>query len=198
MALRCHFLYNKRMNNILDISNKEDFYNWLNTNFDKEDECYLKVKRGKPVIGIFSYLDAVEAALCFGWIDSKQIKIDNVIYQRFSPRKKGSPISELNKERVRRLIKLGLMTEAGLKAIPNLNKEYKPDKVVINALIKANVYETFLSFHPLYQRIRIYNVSFYKKINKKTYKAALKHLIDQTRKNKMFGEWNDYGRLLDY
>lgn len=186
------------MNNILDISNKEDFYNWLTANFDKEDECYLKVKRGKPVIGIFSYLDAVEAALCFGWIDSKQIKIDGVIYQRFSPRRKGSPISELNKERVRRLIKLGLMTEAGLKAIPNLNKEYKPDKVVINALIKANVYETFLSFHPLYQRIRIYNVSFYKKINKKTYKAALKHLIEQTRKNKMFGEWNDYGRLLDY
>ena len=186
------------MDNILNFNKQEQFYNWLKANFNNEQECYVSVKRGKPIEGYLSYLDAVEAALCFGWIDSKQIKIDNVIFQRFSPRKKSSPLSELNKERIRRLIKLGLMTEAGLKAAPTYNKEYKPDKTVINALIKANVYEIFLSFHPLYQRIRIYNVSFYKKVNKKTYKAALKHLIDQTRKNKMFGEWNDYGRLLDY
>ena len=72
------------------------------------------------------------------------------------------------------------------------------DKDVEEALRKARCYSKFKSFPTLYQRVRAYNVSFYKKIDKLAYEKALSHLIDQTKKGIMFGEWNDYGRLLDY
>ena len=51
---------------------------------------------------------------------------------------------------------------------------------------------------PLYQRIRAYNVAFYKKRNSAMFEQALDHLIAETKQGRMFGEWNDYGRLLDY
>lgn len=60
----------------------------------------------------------MEEALCFGWIDSTVKKLDTgITIQRLSPRKKGSIWSELNKERCRRMEKLGKMTQAGKKSI---------------------------------------------------------------------------------
>lgn len=184
------------MQNILDVKNRNEFRNWLINNSDKEKECWVNAVRKKPDDHSFIYLDAVEEALCFGWVDSVQKSINGVNYQRFSPRKKNSPWTELNKERARRLIKLGLMTNKGKKVLPDMR--YKVDIDVINELKKARVYSKFKSFPPLYQRIRIYNVSFYKNKDKKTYQSALKHLIEKTKNNEMFGEWNDYGRLVTY
>jgi hypothetical protein len=69
---------------------------------------------------------------------------------------------------------------------------------VIKRLKEARVYSKFKEFPALYQRIRVYNVAFYRHRDKKTYDAALAHLIEKTKKGEMFGEWNDYGRLLDY
>ena len=56
----------------------------------------------------------------------------------------------------------------------------------------------FKQFPALYQRIRAYNVAFYKKRKgyEETYAKALTHLIAETKKGRMFGEWNDYGRLI--
>ena len=180
------------------ISSREEFRNWLKNNSKKENEVFVLCKRCKPSSNVFSYIDAVEEAICFGWIDSIYKKIDGVNLQRFSPRKKNSPWTELNKERARRLIKLGLMDDEGKKILPNLDKEFKIPKSFINLLIKNEIYETFLSFPALYQRIRVYNILFYKDLDKKMYKAALKHFIEQTKKGKIYGEWNDYGRLINY
>ena len=181
----------------LNIKNRNQFREWLLLNASNEGECFLILKRGKPKDdGAFYYLDAVEEALCFGWIDSTSKKVDGVTLQRFSPRKKNSHWSELNKERVRRLIKLGLMTPLGRKMLPKMT--FKMDKDVEEALKRARCYSKFKSFPTLYQRVRAYNVSFYKKIDIQAYEKALSHLIDQTKKGIMFGEWNDYGRLLDY
>ena len=186
--------------NILDINNRQDFREWLLNNANKEKECFVIVNRSKPVNeSILYYLDAVEEALCFGWIDSTQKVIDEKRYQRFSPRSKRSPWTELNKERCRRLIKLGLMKESGYKVLPPLGpRSYKLDKDIEKALKKERCYKMFKSFPPLYQRVRGYNVSFYKNRDYKIYKASLRHLIEETKKGHMFGEWNDYGRLLDY
>jgi hypothetical protein len=73
--------------------------------------------------------------------------------QCFTPRKRNSPWTELNKERVRRLERLGLMTDAGRN---------------------------------------------YKTRDKGLYEQTLFHLVTETKARRMFGEWNDYGRLLDY
>lgn len=187
------------MDNILILSSREEFRDWLINNASIEKECWVNCKRIKPDGKSFIYLDAVEEALCFGWIDSVWKNVNGTFLQRFSPRTKNSPWTELNKERARRLIKLGLMTEQGYKVLPPLGpRSFKIDKDTEEALKKARCYKTFKSFHPLYQRIRAYNVSFYKSLNEDAYKKALNHLIEETKKGKMFGEWNDYGRLLNY
>ncbi|MBP5467493.1 MAG: thymidylate synthase [Clostridia bacterium] len=186
--------------NILDIKNRQDFRRWLERNEKTESECWVAVKRGKPVDEtVFYYIDAVEEALCFGWIDSTTKEIDGKRMQRFSPRKQGSLWTELNKERVRRLIKLGLMTDAGRKVLPPLGKNsFQIDKGIEITMKNAGAWTTFKSFPPLYQRVRAYNVTFYKKRSPEAYEKALSHIIAETKKGKMFGEWNDYGRLLNY
>lgn len=188
------------MVNVLKVKNKEEFRLWLKDNHLKEKECWIELKRGKPINNnVFYYLDAVEVALCFGWIDSVYKKIEGKTYSKFTPRRKNSPWTELNKERVRRLIKLNLMDESGLKVLPDMKiSSFKIDKDLVKALKENRVYSKFKSFPSLYQRVRAYNVTFYKSWNKELYEKALTHLIECTKNNKMFGEWNDYGRLLDY
>ena len=182
---------------LIDITRAE-FRAWLMENAATEKECFLAVKRGRPTDeSVLYYLDAVEEALCFGWIDSVQKKVDGVLLQRFSPRKKGGLWTELNKARVARLERLGLMTDAGRKALPQNVDGFTPDPEVVFSLKAAGVWETFCTFPPLYQRVRLYNVAFYKGRNKEAYDRALAHLIDQTAKGRLFGEWNDYGRLTE-
>ena len=185
--------------NILQIHNRKEFRAWLETNHAEATECWVCVKRGRPTDDhTFWYLDAVEEALCFGWIDSRGRYIVDVLMQRFSPRRSNSPWTELNKERVCRLERLGLMTDAGRRVLPPMGaRSFRIDKDIEAALKAARAWTKFKSFPSLYQRIRAYNVAFYKKRDAQMYQQALSHLIEETKKGKMFGEWNDYGRLLD-
>ncbi len=187
------------MDNVLSFASREEFRAWLDEHSESEDECWLEAKRIAPKEGSFVYLDAVEEAICFGWIDSWVKKEGERVFQRFSKRKKGSHWTELNKERARRLLKLGLMDPRGKAVLPPLGpRSFKMDEELIAELKKARAYKTFKAFPPLYQRVRTYNVVFYRNIDPKAYENALSHLIKETKKGKMFGNWNDYGRLLDY
>ena len=187
------------MKNILDLSSRREFREWLENNAATETECWIAVRRGRPSDDkIFLYVDAVEEALCFGWIDSTVKKVDGIALQRFSPRKKNGPWSELNLARVRRLEALDLMTDAGRAVLPKPNERSAAiDKDVCSALKKARVWSKFKSFPPLYQRVRAYNVAFYKNRNSAAYEKALARLIEETKKGRTFGNWNDYGRLTD-
>ena len=186
--------------NILNVSNRQEFRSWLMEHAGSENECWVEGKRGKPKDDDqLYYLDAVEEALCFGWIDSTFKKIDGRSLQRFSPRRKGSRWTELNKERVRRLEKLGLMTDLGRAVLPEMDVDrFKIDAEVETALKKARVYSKFKQFPALYQRIKAYNIAFYKTRDKSAYERMLTRLIEETKTGNMYGEWNDYGRLLDY
>ena len=185
--------------NILKIKDRAAFRRWLFENASHETECWVAVKRGKPVdADNLYYLDAVEEALCFGWIDSTQRLVDGVRMQRFTPRRKNSLWTELNKERVHRLERLGLMTDAGRAVLPPMGlRSFKVDPEIEAAFKKARAWSKFMSFPPLYRRIRAYNVAFYKKRDPETYERALARLIDETKKGRMFGEWSDYGRLTE-
>lgn len=180
-----------------DITNRSAFRQWLMENHHSASEVWVCVKRGKPDdSATFWYLDAVEEALCFGWIDSTNKLIDGKRMQRFSPRKKTSPWTELNKERVRRLERLGLMTDTGRRVLPPMGaRSFAFDEEIVAAMKAARVWTKFRTFPPLYQRIRVYNVAFYKKRNRQMYEQALAHLIAETSRGRLFGEWNDYGRL---
>ena len=185
--------------NILNVKNRSEFRSWLIENGGIETECWIDVRRGRPVDDDhFWYLDAVEEALCFGWIDSTQRMIGGIRMQRFSPRKRNSSWTELNKERVRRLEKLGLMTDAGRAVLPPMGpRSFRVDPDIESALKKARCWTKFRSFPALYQRVRAGNTAFYKKRDPGMYELMLSHLINKTKKGLMFGEWNDYGRLSD-
>ena len=183
--------------NVLDVTSRAAFRQWLQENAATERECWVALKRGRPTEdGSFYYLDAVEEALCFGWIDSTVRMIDGRAMQRFSPRKRQSPWTELNKARVRRLEALGLMTDAGRAVLPAMGpRSFRIDPALEAALKTARCWAQFRRFPPLYQRVRAYNVTFYKERNPAAYARGLQHLIETTRKGQMFGQWNDYGRL---
>ncbi len=190
---------NLDLKNILEVKNRCQFREWLRNNYDKEQECWIYCKRGKPIDDThFWYLDAVEEALCFGWIDSTIKTTEHGVAQRFTPRKSGK-WSELNKERCRRLEKLGLMTEAGKRVLPDMSLDsFRMDKEIVKRLkANDNLWKNFLLLPPLYQRVRINTIQIAKK-NKELYENRLDKFIENTAKGKLYGDWNDYGRLLDY
>ncbi|WP_018143799.1 YdeI/OmpD-associated family protein [Alloscardovia criceti] len=78
------------------------------------------------------------------------------------------------------------------------SRNFKIDAELEAALKQARVWSKFRQFPPLYQRVRAYNVSFYKKKNPETYRKSLERLMQETQKEHMYGEWNGYVRLLDY
>ena len=133
--------------NLLNIKNRDELRQWLLENHNKELECWVVAKRGRPVDDeTFWYIDAVEEAMCFGWIDSTTKKMDSgVTAQRLAPRRKGSLWSELNKERFRRMERFGQMTNAGRAVLPDMSeKGFVIDKDILNALqADAEVWENF-------------------------------------------------------
>jgi len=98
----------------------EDLYSWFLENSLEKHEVFVRISRKKPenCEGMLSYYDAVNAALCFGWIDSTLRNMDGVLVQRFSPRKKNSHWTELNISRCKELYNKGLMHPEGIKACP--------------------------------------------------------------------------------
>jgi uncharacterized protein YdeI (YjbR/CyaY-like superfamily) len=93
------------------------FRAWLDANHDRADELWIGYyKQGVPKTSM-TYPEAVEEALCFGWIDGKARRInDEVAGQRFTPRRKGSNWSAINIAKVAELSAAGRMHPAGQRA----------------------------------------------------------------------------------
>lgn len=123
----------------LYISNRKEWRKWLKENHSIVKEVWLiyyKKHTGKPRI---PYDDAVEEALCFGWIDSTIKRIDDEKYcQKFTPRNDKSNWSELNKKRVSKLIKQKIMTKAGKNKI-NVAKKNGKWSMKIEAVKQFNM-----------------------------------------------------------
>lgn len=181
----------------LYVSNRREWRSWLIKNNRKEKEIWLiyyKKNSGKKRI---PYNDAVEEALCFGWIDSTVKKMDDERFaQRFTPRRSKSPISEMNKERVRMMIKKKRMTKFGLDAIAyyfnpekdlNLGEKIIISKDILKEL-KANreAWKNFKLFSESYKRIRLSYLED-QRDNDKVFQRSLQYFLRMTEKNKKFG-----------
>lgn len=143
----------------LYVVDRNDWRAWLEAHFDSAEEIWLifpKKASGKVRI---LYNDAVEEALCFGWIDSIVKSLDEEhSVQRFSPRRTSNKTySQPNKERLNWLLAHGLVHPS----MEAMAREAVKDEFVFPAdilgAIKANVkaWEHFPSFSPAYQRIRL-------------------------------------------
>lgn len=104
-------------NKTVYVNTREDWRLWLQENHDSEDCVWLVYYKKHTRKRSIPYADAVEEAICFGWIDGQIRRIDDERYiQRFTPRRRGSIWSELNIERARKMIRQGRMTQSGLEA----------------------------------------------------------------------------------
>lgn len=97
---------------------RAEWRTWLSANRERRDGLWIVYRKKSSDLEGPVYDDLVEEALCFGWIDSQSRRADDErIIQWFSPRRKGGLWSALNKQRIERLTREGLMAEAGLAAI---------------------------------------------------------------------------------
>ncbi len=174
----------------LYVKDRSEWRSWLDKNSKNSEGIWLlyyKKSSGKPRI---PYEDAVEEALCFGWIDSQIKKIDGERYaQRFTPRKPGSRWSALNVLRAKKLIEEGRMTAAGLVAFspPDTRKAAPmptqlPRDLEEKFKEKVKAWDNFNRFPPSYRRITIGWVASAKK--EETKLKRLKQLIDFSAENK--------------
>ena len=185
----------------LYVTDRRRWRSWLAKNHASANEIWLiyyKVNSGKPRI---PYNDAVEEALCYGWIDSTLKKLDKDCYaQRYSPRRKYSKLSVMNRERIRRLMENGKMTAFGLEKIkhhlaentgndtdtPEF-KDFKSPADILEELKRDTiVWDNFCKFPDSYKRIRIGWIDG-ARIRPEEFQKRLKYFIKMTSKNKMFG-----------
>ena len=173
----------------LYVTNRDDWRNWLEEHYRNEKEIWLVYYRkqaGKPRI---PYNDAVEEALCFGWIDSITKNLDQERYvQRFTPRKPQSKFSQTNKERLKKLIEQGKVIPELLVSLDDVgldNFEYPTD---IMAAIRKNeqAWENFQRYSGSYQRIRIAYIDGVRN-RRGGFEKRLKHFIRMTEQDKKFG-----------
>ncbi len=175
--------------------NRSAWREWLSEPHQTRTEIWL-LSNDRAAEPTLTYLDAVEEAICFGWIDGIQKRFStHELAQRFTPRKQRSNWTELNKERARRLIRLELMTEAGKATLPDLQVEFVVAEDILAVLrSKPAAWSNFLEFPDLYRRVRIGYIEEMRK-NSNEFERRLQNFVSKTTDNKMFGNWNDGGRL---
>jgi uncharacterized protein YdeI (YjbR/CyaY-like superfamily) len=177
-------------------SNRNEWRKWLQKNHTLKKVIWLVYYRKVTGKTRIPYNDAVEEALCFGWIDSTLKKLDDErLAQRFTPRRKDSGLSQANKERIDKLIAEGKMTQAGLDAVAHV---YTPDKITQDIFVipedilgplKANpqAWENFQNFPEAYKRIRIAYIDTRRRHGREMFETSLKNFINKTVKNKRIG-----------
>jgi len=146
--------------------NRMEWRAWLEENHAQANEVWLVFYKRRTGTSPLAYNDAVEEALCFGWIDGVRRALDDRRYMhRLSPRKSDSKWSELNKARAQRMLDTGLMNPSGLRAIDEAKRNghwaapvRRPPAAPISAEFKSHLRknkkaaEFFASLAPSHRR----------------------------------------------
>ena len=173
-------------------SSPQEFYDWLEEHHDTEAEVYVgywKKHTGKPSL---TWSEAVDQALCFGWIDGRVNGIDDERHmQRFTPRKPTSNWSKVNVEKVQKLIEAGRMRPAGIAAFERRREDRTgiysferddepemPPEFEERFKAKPAAWEFFQAQPPGYRRTAIHLVTSAKK--PETRQRRLNQLIEDS------------------
>ena len=182
--------------NLLDIHTREELYRWYQKNHEKVSDFWLRVNRGREDCpGVVRYVDAVEVALCFGWIDSTMKRIDDgKPVQHFTPRRKNSNWCERNLIRCRRLVQSGEMTPAGLAAAPDLDPALFVFEDWVQDAIKADpqAWAHYCAFPENYRRIRVDFIQHYRATGREAEaQKALEKFVLSCHNGKMLPGWEE-------
>ena len=170
-------------------ANRQEWRAWLEKNYKTANEIWLVYPKKHSGLSRIPYNDAVEEALCFGWIDSITKGIDEDRHaQRFTPRKPKSSYSQTNIERLRRLIDQHKLMPEVLESVGDIvtqEYEFPPD---IMRSLNANpvAWENFQSYSRSYQRIRIAFIDSARK-RPEEFEKRLQNFLNKTEQDKQFG-----------
>jgi uncharacterized protein YdeI (YjbR/CyaY-like superfamily) len=174
-------------NKIEYFENRKDWRKWLIENFDAADEIWFVFPNKSSGEKRITYNDAVEEALCFGWIDStiKAFDKEHKI-QRFTPRNPKSAYSQANKERLKRLLDNKMIHPKFEVTVQNvLSEPFMFPKDIIDRLKEdKTVWKNYQQFSDAYKRIRVAYVEAARK-RPEEFEKRLDYFIDKTKKNKM-------------
>lgn len=113
----------------LEFKTQDDWRKWLQENHAIAQLAWLKFAKKNSGATTLSYEEAIEVALCYGWIDSLKKGFDERYWlQKFSPRRAKSIWSQVNREKAETLIKTGLMKPAGLEEVDRAKADGRWDK----------------------------------------------------------------------
>lgn len=180
----------------LYLTQRDDWRAWLAENFQQEAEIWLiypKKASGKPRI---PYNDAVEEALCFGWIDSIIKSYDEESStQRFSPRRAKSSYSQPNIERLKWLYENDLLHPSLRESVKELiQREFIfPEDILKEVQANKTAWKHYQAFSPAYQRIRVAYIDTARK-HPEIFEKRLANFIRKCEQNKQIG----YGGIDKY
>jgi uncharacterized protein YdeI (YjbR/CyaY-like superfamily) len=177
--------------------NRREWRAWLAKHHKTAPDIWLVYytkESGKPRV---AYSDAVEEALCYGWIDGQHKGIDKHSWgQRFSPRRRTSSLSAMNRERVRRLIAAKKMTKAGLASIAHVfdatmdhveKRKWQLPADIAKALKRdPAVWKNFQKFTQAYKEIRIGWIVAARH-RREAFEQRLRYFVKMTKQGKRFG-----------
>ncbi len=171
----------------LNIKTRTEWRNWLQHNFNIENEVWLVYPKKSTGEQRIQYNDAVEEALCFGWIDSvnKTLDKDHSI-QRFTPRQSKSSYSQPNKERLKWLYEKKLIHHLFLDTVKEtISIEFVFPLDILDEIKKdKTVWSNYIKFSEPYKRIRIAYIDSARKRPDEFIKR-LTNFIQKTRNNKL-------------
>jgi uncharacterized protein YdeI (YjbR/CyaY-like superfamily) len=193
-------MINYNLKDAILFRNKKNWREWLEENHNKIKGIWLIHYKKKSNKKSINHYDAVEEALCFGWIDSTLKRIDEEKYiLRYTPRKNKSVWSKINKETAERMILQGKMTKAGLEKInsakknglwksayTNKIKEKIPTDLKVSLQSDIIAWENFQNFANSYRNMYIGWVKNAK--TDETRIKRIKEIVKKSRKNKKPGE----------
>ncbi|MWV47353.1 bacteriocin-protection protein [Paenibacillus sp. HJL G12] len=114
---------------LLLCKDQQEWEAWLEENHDLSNGVSLQIAKKNSGLATVSYAEALDSALCYGWIDSRKETLDESSWiQRFGPRGKSSMWSQVNREKVQRLTEEGRMRPAGIAAVDNAKKNGRWEK----------------------------------------------------------------------
>ena len=181
-------------------SHREEWRAWLSANFDMEKEVWFVFPMKAAGEEALSYNDAVEEALCFGWIDGVIKHIDPTHRaQRFTPRRAGSPYSRPNIERLIWLEEQKLIHPSIRERVLSIIKApyLFPEDIIAAIKRDEKAWEHYNSFAPSYKRIRVAYIDAARK-RPEEFQKRLDSFIKKTRENKLiigYGGIDKYYRI---
>ena len=186
---------------IFKCTDRQQWRDWLSEHFETCREVWFVLPQKDTEEGV-SYNDAVEEALCFGWIDSTVRHIDPLQRaQRFTPRRKGSSYSQPNIERLKWLDSQGMIhpkVRPSVAAI--IESEFSYPEDILSVLRKDEMtWWNYQAFPDSYKRIRIAYIEAARK-RPEEFKKRLKNFVSRTAKNRIitgYGGVEKYYRIED-